>query len=44
MKAIPLIPGRSYRVIEYATNRWMDIIAKNGSEAIARFTAALYNI
>jgi hypothetical protein len=44
MKAVPIHPGRPYRVTEYATNRWMDIIAANGSEAIARFVAALYNI
>jgi len=44
MKAVPIHPGRLYRVTEYSTGREMDIIAANGSEAIMRFAAALYNM
>lgn len=33
-----------YRVTEYATGRELDIIATNGSEAIMRFVAAVYNL
>ena len=44
MKAVPSHPGRLYRVTEYATGRELDIIAANGSEAIMRFVAAVYDI
>ena len=44
MKAVPIHPGRLYRVTEYATGRELDIIAANGSEAIIRFIVAVYNL
>ena len=44
MKAVPIHPGRLYRVTEYATGRELDIIATNGSEAIMHFVAAAYDI